>query len=319
MVPAGGVAMSARLRAADLVVAGYNLVLCAVWAGDAGDAWYGPWIMTAHGLAALLPLWLARQHEIAPEFRVLAALREIYPLLGLLAFWAEIDLLHPVVQPGANDALVATLDLAVFGRHLNLHWMPAMPQVALSELMHFSYFAYYPLIFLPPLAMAVARRTEALQDMTLRLMVTYLGCYVIYVAFPVFGPTDLMPMYQGELTDGFFYRLTHAAKEAGNSAGTAFPSSHVAGATTSAVLAWRWLRRPLAWVVTVQAAGVLIATVYTQQHWAIDSLAGLTWALLLQSLAVPWLQDVLASEVGALVPVLPAPAGFRPEPMIGRR
>jgi membrane-associated phospholipid phosphatase len=319
MVPPGGVAVSARLRTADLVVAGYNLVLCAVWAGLAGRAWYGPWITAAHGLAALLPLWLVRQQEVAGERRVLAALREIYPLLCLLAFWAEIDLLHPVVQPGANDALVAGLDRAVFGRHLNLLWMPAMPQVALSELMHLSYFIYYPLIFLPPLVMAVSSRTDALQDMTLRLMVTYLGCYVIYLAFPVFGPTDLVPMYQGELTDGFFYRLTHAAKEAGNSAGTAFPSSHVAGAATSAVLAWRWLRRPLAWVITVQAAGVLVATVYTQQHWAIDSLAGLAWALLLQSLAVPWLQAVLSIDGGPLVPVLPAPAGFLPQPIAGRR
>jgi len=302
--------MSPRLRAADLVVAAYNLALCAVWAGFQGAGWQRPWIMTAHGVAALLPLWLARRQEIAPQHRGLAALREIYPLLGLLAFWAEIDLLHPVVRTGANDALVAALDLTVFGRHLNLLWMPTMPQVGLSELMHFSYFVYYPLIFLPPLAMAVAGRIDALQDMTLRLMTTYLGCYLVYLVFPVFGPTEMMPMYQGELTHGFFYQLTHAAKEAGNSAGTAFPSSHVAGAVTSAVLAWRWLRRPLAWVITVQATAVFLATVYTQQHWAIDSLAGLAWALLLQTFAVPLLQEALTPDAAPPVPILPAPAGL---------
>lgn len=309
--------MSPRLRAADLVVAGYNLVLLAVWARFPGDAWYASWIAAVHGLAALLPLWLAGRPEIAPRRRVLGALREVYPLLGLLAFWAEIDLLHPVVQVGANDALVARLDLLVFGRHLNLLWMPEMPQLALSELLHFSYFLYYPLIFLPPLAMAVAGRGDALQDMTLRLMVTYLGCYLIYLAFPVFGPTDLMPMYQGEPTEGFFYRLTHAAKEAGNSAGTAFPSSHVAGATTSAVLAWRWFRWPVALLISVQAAGVLLATVYTQQHWAIDSATGLLWALLIQGVAVPLLRGALEEDQAPPVPVLPSPAGFRPEPATG--
>jgi membrane-associated phospholipid phosphatase len=158
--------------------------------------------------------------------------------------------------------------------------------------------------------MAVTGRRDALEDMTLRLMVSYLGCYLIYLAFPVFGPTDMMPMYQGELTDGFFYRLTHAAKEAGNSAGTAFPSSHVAGAVTSAVLAWRWLRPALARLITVQAAGVVVATVYTQQHWAIDSLAGLIWALLLQAIAVPFLRQILGPAEDVLVPVLPSPAGF---------
>ena len=302
--------MSAALRTADLVVAGYNLALAAVWAGFDGGAWYAPWIMTAHALGALLPLWLARRPEVPRERRTLAALREIYPLLALLLFWAEIDLLHPVVEPGANDAAVAALDLALFGRHLNLVWMPAMPQVLLSELMHFSYFAYYPLIFLPPLAMAVAGRTDALQDMTLRLMVTYLTCYLIYLAFPVFGPTDMLPMYQGELNDGVFYHLTHAAKEAGNSAGTAFPSSHVAGAVTSAVLAWRWLARRLAWLVSAQALGVVVATVYTQQHWAIDSAAGLLLALALQAFAVPWLCETLSRGTAATVPVLPDAAGF---------
>lgn len=302
--------MTGRLRPADLVVAGYNLVLAAVWGRVSAAEWYAGWIMAAHALGALVPLWLAAGPAVPPERRLLAAVREIYPLLALLAFWAEIDLLHPIVRPGANDAFVAQLDLALFGRHLNLLWMPAMPQIALSELMHFSYFAYYPLIFLPPLAMAAAGRIEALEDMTLRLMVTYLACYLIYLAFPVFGPTDTMPMYQGDLTQGFFYRLTHAAKEAGNSAGTAFPSSHVAGAVTSAVLAWRWLRRRLAWLVTVQALGVVVATVYTQQHWAVDSLVGLLLALLLQSFAVPFLRDVLSPGSGELVPVLPDPAAF---------
>lgn len=311
--------MSARLRATDRLLAGYNLVLCAVWARFPAGEWYVPWITAAHGLAALLPLWLAHRPEVPAERRLLATLREIYPLIGILVFWSEIGLLHRALQVGPNDFAVARLDLAVFGQHWNLVWMPAMPQVAFSELMHFSYFAYYAVIFLPPLFMAVAGRTDALQDMALRLMVTYLGCFLIYLAFPVLGPGHMLPAYQGELTEGFFYWLTHAAKAAGDSAGTAFPSSHVAGAVTSAVLAWRWLRRPWAWVVTLQAVGVLLATVYTQQHWPIDSAAGLAWALLLQAVAVPFLRGVLEQGADELVPVLPAPDGFSADTTAGGR
>ncbi len=309
MVSTGGVVVSDRVRPADLLVAAYNVVLLAVWSRYAGAAWYGPWIAGAHAAAAALPLLLSRSAGSRPG--AMRVLREIYPLLGLLAFWTELGLLQPLAPAGTYDAVVARLDLALFGRHLNLVWMPAMPYPALSEVMHFVYFMYYPLIFVPPIAMSLAGRTEALRDMTLRLMVTYLGCYLLYLAFPVIGPAELLPRYHGPLSDGVFYGLTHAARAAGDSLGTAFPSSHVAGATTAAVLGWRWLPRPVAVLVTAQAGGVLLATVYTQNHYPVDSLAGLLWALGLQLVLVPAVSGVVAAP---RVPVLPV---WSPAPVTG--
>ncbi|MCI0689339.1 MAG: phosphatase PAP2 family protein, partial [Sporichthyaceae bacterium] len=136
--------------------------------------------------------------------------------------------------------------------------------------------------------------------------------------YPVIGPAELMPHYQGELTQGLFYRLTHAARDAGDSLGTAFPSSHAAGAVTAAWLAWRWFGRPVAVLLTVQAGGVLLATVYTQNHYAVDAVAGLVWALGLQAIAVPAILGLFqpASEP-ALVPLLPARWTVWPEPVTG--
>lgn len=305
--------MSHRIRTADLLVAGYNVVLLAVWLRLADAAWFAPSIAAAHAAGAALPLALGRVSE--HRWTGLAGvLRELYPLLCLAAFWSELGLLQALAPGATYDAAITSLDLALFGRHLNLVWMPAMPYPTLSELMHFFYFFYYPLIFLPPLAMCLAGRADALRDMTMRLMVTYLGCYLLYLAFPVVGPAELLPHYQGPLTDGFFYGLTHAARAAGDSLGTAFPSSHVAGSATVAVLAWRWLPRPLAVLITVQAAGVFLATVYTQNHYPVDSLAGLIWALGLQLVIVP---AVRANYAAPRVPVLPARAPSLPEPVTG--
>ena len=300
--------MSDRIRPADLLVAAYNLVLFAVWIRLGGAAWYVPWIAGAHAAAAALPLLFSR---VGTWRRGLGVLREIYPLLGLLAFWSELGVLQRLAPGGTYDAIVSRLDLMLFGQHLNLAWMPAMPYPALSEAMHGFYFLYYPLIFAPPIAMALIGRTDALRDMTLRLMVTYLGCYILYLAFPVIGPAELLPHYQGPLTNGFFYHLTHAARAAGDSLGTAFPSSHVAGATTIAVLAWRWLPRPVAVLITVEAVGVLLATVYTQNHYPVDALAGLLWALGLQLVLVPAFSGAAAAP---RVPVLPVRC---PEPVTG--
>jgi membrane-associated phospholipid phosphatase len=299
--------MSNRVRPVDVLLAGFNLVLAWIWSGPWSGEGYAPWLSTAHACGAALPWLLGRwpgssRRPMAPS----VLLRDWYPYILLLGFWSELGLSPVVARAETYDALVAGLDLALFGQHLNLIWMPSMPDLWLSELMHLSYFAYYPMIFVPPLLMAVVGRRAAFRDITIRLMVTYVGCYLVYLAFPVIGPAELMPHYSGPLTDGTFYRLTHAARQAGDSLGTAFPSSHAAGAVTSAFLAWRWFRPLAAWLITVQAVGVLLATVYTQNHFAVDTLAGLCLALTLQVLAVPALLGACARE--RLVPVLPVRA-----------
>ena len=304
--------MSSRVRPVDLVIAGYNLVLAAVWLRLMDAAAAAPWMAVAHVLAAATPGLLGWcRAEPRGAWRLA---REIYPLAAIGLFWTELGRLHGAGDFAHYDAVIARLDLALFGRHLNLVWMPAMPQRGFSELMHLFYVLYYPLIALPPLAMCLEGRGEALRDMTLRLAVTYLGCYLLYLVFPVIGPAELLPHYRGGLTDGVLYQLSHAARAAGDSLGTAFPSSHAAGAVTAAVLGWRWLSRPVRWLLTVQAGGVLLATVYTQNHYAVDALAGLVVALGLQLGLIP----ALAGEHAAPVPPLPVRWTVRgPEPVTG--
>jgi membrane-associated phospholipid phosphatase len=241
----------------------------------------------------------------------MTVVRNFYPLLWLLVFWPELDLLRDVQSPAyfdvpiaALDRPIAALDRLVFGVNLHAVWMPAMPHVWLSESMFFMYVGYYALIFLPPLFVAVRGRQDALRDMTLRLMVAYTGCYLIYIALPVLGPHYLMELHPGPHTDGIFHQLATAITGAGSSRGTAFPSSHVVGAVTIAFIAWRWFPRWIAWLLTLEALGVVLATVYTQNHYAIDSLLGLVLALALQVAVVPLLYNLFA-DTTARAPMLP--------------
>ncbi len=290
----------------DRLLAGYNLLLAAVWSVVLLRTPYAPWICATHLAATGLPWLLERAKDRLT--RAGRALREIYPLLLLVAFWSELGFVRELLHTGANDAPIAALDLALFGVHVNAVWMPGMPYVWLSEVMHFIYFSYYPLIFLPPLVMGLAGRTAAMRDMTFRLLVTYIGCYLIYILFPVDGPSHTTIRYAGALTDGFFYRLTHAAIEVGDSMGTAFPSSHVAGAVTIAYVGWRWCRPAVATLLAIEAAGVCVATVYTQNHFAIDSVAGVVLALALEGVVMP-------AAVVRPVPILPS---FHPGPLFAR-
>ncbi len=290
-----------RLYPVDRVVAGYNVILAATWVLLIGRVNYAPLVFIAHVAALFLPGLLERRP--GQSSKIPAVLRELYPLLWVMAFWTELDYLRAHLHLVANDAPIIALDHAIFGFHLNEIWIVKMPQVWLSELMHLSYFAYYPLIFVPPLVLAVTSRRAALRDVILRLTVTYLACYLVYVTFPVDGPHYLTSPYQGPLTDGFFYKLVRAAQGLGDSRGAAFPSSHVTGAVTIAIIGWRWFSRPVAVLLSLEAVGVMMSTVYTQNHYTVDSLAGLVWAFSLQLIVVPALAYWLAPRQRSPQPV----------------
>lgn len=310
-------AVTRRAAPGDILVAAYNLLLAAIWWANWRQAPHAPWIAIAHLAAVSLP-WLL---ERAPHRRwdFMAALREIYPLLLLLAFWTELDVLRGVLGSHGYDAGVQSLDIAVFGIHLHAVLLPNLDALWISEPMYFMYYAYYALIFLPPLVLALMRHRTALRDATLRLMATYLTCYLMYIAFPVYGPHFIEAHHQGPHTAGFFYNLVAAAQAAGDSHGCAFPSSHVAGAVTIALIAWRWFPRGLAALLTLEALGVVLSTVYTQNHYGIDSLFGIVWAFSIQLAVVPALAFLLGpTRARRLTPALPelAPA-FRTSDSLG--
>lgn len=298
--------LSGQVRPADRLVAAYNAFQAVLWAALLPRAHFAAGVLAAHAAAVALPWLWARAPRPARPLRVL---KEIYPLLWLAAFWVELDLLRGLSELPSNDGAILRLDMALFGRHLHAEWMPRMSALWWSEAMHFAYYAYYPLIAIPPLYALIAGRTAALQDITFRLMVTYVACYFWYIAFPVDGPWRTRDLYAGALSEGLFYGLVRDALEMGASRGAAFPSSHVAGAVTIALLGWRWFSRPAAVLLTVEALGVVLSTIYTQNHYAIDSLAGIVWGLALQLAAVPALARALGPRPARRpVPVLPRPA-----------
>ena len=299
--------------AVDRLVAGYNLLLVVVWGVLLPRAPYAAWIFSAHLAVVGLPWLLSRAGDRLTAFG--RGLRDIYPLLLIGGYWSELGLIRHLLHASNHDAPIAALDRAVFGVHLNVVWMPGMPQVWFSEAMHGVYFGYYLLIFLPPIVVGMMGRTAAFRDMVFRLLVTYIGCYLVFIFFPVDGPRHTMEPYAGALTDGFLYRLVHGAMDAGDSLGTAFPSSHVAGAVTIAFLGFRWLGPRVATLFAVEAVGVVLATVYTQNHFAIDSMVGVGFALVLQIVVVPALQRALQPAGGPTPSSLPS---FAPEPVPAR-
>jgi membrane-associated phospholipid phosphatase len=140
-----------------------------------------------------------------------------------------------------------------------------------------------------PVALVGSRQPGIRRDIIVGIAATDLGCSLIYSYFPVVGPRELWPILRGTLTQGLFYQLIAGIRSTGDSLGTAFPSSHTAGAVTFAWIAWLYAPRALGWLMVSLAILIAVATVYTHNHFAIDTLAGVVVAVFMQSIVVPYL------------------------------
>jgi membrane-associated phospholipid phosphatase len=218
----------------------------------------------------------------------------VYPVALIAIYWLEMGLVRDAFHTATHDALIAAADVGLFGVHLQAVWIPAMPWLWLSEIMNAAYWFYYPLVFAVPLVLFLARADDRAVELVFALTVAYLACYVSYSVFPVDGPSHTVAKLQGPFTRGFFYRLVSSGTEAGDSMGTAFPSSHVVGAVTAALFALHRLSRPWATVFVLGALGVMVSAVYRQSHFAIDVVAGAAAAPLLYYVVTPVLGRALA-------------------------
>lgn len=273
-------ALSRKIYPVDVVLAGFNLLMAGVWVRGLAEWEYAPVLAAAHVVAAGLP-WLFRKADTlsAP----VGQLRRIYPMIWLAAFWTEVDLVRRNLHEGSFDAVIIALEESLLGFHPHELWLPQVSSLWLSELLYFSYFMYYLSIILPVAWLWLRGRDPELMDTLLRMMAVYTLCFLLFALMPVDGPRHTGMIFEGPAAQGPFAELVQiVAVEHGESLGAAFPSSHVAGAVTMAWVGWLYLPRWAFWLLAVEAMGVFLSTFYTQAHYAIDSVAGLLLAMVVQ-------------------------------------
>jgi membrane-associated phospholipid phosphatase len=291
------------LRPVDYVLILFNAGFCLLWLTALWRSPAAPWLVAAHAGAIGLSFLAGRLgDDVSP---VGGALRDLYPIVLIALYWLEMGLIRHTFHATTFDAPVAAADVWLFGRHLQEVWAPAMPQLWFSEFMFAVYWVYYPMVFLTPLVL-VLRKHPQIERVIFATTVAYLACYAMYAVLPVDGPSHTVQRFQGPHTEGVFYRLVMSGTHAADSMGTAFPSSHVVGAVTVALLAVAWFSRPWAVLFMLGALGVTLSTVYTQGHFAIDSVIGVVFAVAVYYLVTPVLGRVFSGAQFAGPPEAPA-------------
>lgn len=260
--------------------------LMAVYALVAGAALLFPFRPAAWPILALLhlaaivlgaaprPVRIAWENLARRMPRATRVLADWYPLVLVPALYAELAPLNRAVHDGRffDDAILA-LEQTVFRGQPSRDWAAAMPQLALSEILHASYIAYYLIIYLPPLVMYARGMHREFRITVFALILTFFAHYVFFIYFPVQGPRYLFPAPGGVIADGFFYQLAHSILEAGSSQGAAFPSSHVGVSVAQTLMDWRflpWIALPIG----LLTLGLALGAVYAGFHYATDAVLG---------------------------------------------
>lgn len=271
----------------DLLFMAYNLLLAGVWLLRAGTERVMPFMVCLHALVTVLLVVRPRIDEGSRFYhRILVHLS---PYLMWIMAWSEIGWLYRLTQPLVHDGVIMALDRALFGFHLNQELSTLLPWEWLASVMGFSYLSYYLLILGPPVVLALRRRERELYQHTFGLMSTYLACFLVYLIMPVLGPRE-MTAAAGEVAivaGGAFGTAINTFFAAGDSLGTAFPSSHCAASVTAALLVGRHFGRIAGRLALVWAGFIVISTIYTNNHYAVDAVAGVGLAVLVQALAKP--------------------------------
>lgn len=272
MVPHQGLALSttAGLRPVDRLLLGY-LLLTAVVAGTLVA--YRPgagWVLILNlGMMALVVL-LARPG--LGRFGTL--LRQFYPLLLLPALYGALDLLNGLGNVVVHDELVLSWERALFGGEPARTWWQRYPSTFWSTVLHGAYWLFYPILIFPVAWFLRTRNEAALARTVLALTATFVGCYLIFIFFPVAGPYYQYPRPSAEFLDNPMARLVYGTLSTGSSYGAAFPSSHVAAAVVA--LGTTWMGSSAGGRILVLPVLLLIVSVvYCQMHYAVDALAGL--------------------------------------------
>jgi membrane-associated phospholipid phosphatase len=228
---------------------------------------------------------LAARRLPAAGSRVARSVVEWYPLLLMPFLYWELPHLAGSLWGGRYfDGLVQAWEHQLFGHQPSTTWAAQWPSLALSEILHGAYLAYYPVIYGVPAILFFRGRLDAFRDTLFALMLTFVLAYLVFIVFPVQGPRYLFPAPGGALADGPLYRLTHAVLEGGSSQGAAFPSAHAAVAVVQAVNAHRHLPRALPLLVLI-LAGICAGAVFGGFHYAVDMVAGVGLGLLAASVA----------------------------------
>ena len=196
-----------------------------------------------------------------------------YPLVIPLVAFLEVALLHDIFVADWRDRYLLAFEAALFTEPPTV-WLGHQSSVLFSELLQIGYLSYF--LFLPIVALILYARPDPRPFFSLMaaVMLGYVICYVVFLAFPTEGPAHtLRHLHTEPLPNGPFRSAVLFIQRAGTH-GNAFPSAHVVGAVVPVIFAWRYVANLAPWLTALLLL-MCVGAVYDRYHYASDMAGGL--------------------------------------------
>lgn len=255
-----------------------------------------PWLLLAHGTGLVLIHGLIQISARFPANRPLDLIRHYYPIPLFIGFYSETELLNQLFFTGYLDAGFLRFEQWLFGMQPGLEFMVRFPARWLAELLYAAYFSFYLMIAGVGLALLLRDRRQFAHFISVVSFVLYV-CYTIYIFLPVVGPRivdlnlpevslphDALPTTNHDVPESVqravFFRIMGWFYDHFESAGAAFPSSHVAAAICTVYFSFLYLRR-IRHIHLLATILLCVSTVYGRYHYVVDVAAGILTAAVL--------------------------------------
>lgn len=224
--------------------------------------------------------------------------REWLPIIAIPVMYAELPaVMGAPALSSMFDRIVVGWEQALFGTQPARALAERLPFAWLSEPLHVAYLSYYGIVVSVPVLVRALRSRSQFHEAVFALLLTFVVCFLCFVAFPVAGP-----YYTGATMapDGPIRSATLWLLDTGASRGTAFPSSHVAVTAAQCVLAIRYFGARGALLIPVGVA-LAAGAVYGGFHYAVDTFAGAALGVVLARVALRMIRG--AGQANATAPI----------------
>lgn len=224
------------------------------------------------GFLGVICLLIYLNHRVSSN-KAIRFLRYFYPLAMLGYFYPETDYLNNIFFSNL-DPFVANLEVTIFGGHPSIWFSQYMPWKWFNELMNFSYFSYYFLIFIVCYKIYVDSFENFPRTIFIICMSFYIY-YILFILFPVAGPQFYLTPPDNQIPDAYiFSKLIRFVHDMGEGPTAAFPSSHVGIVLILLYLANKFARKLLKWLIPISIL-LILSTVYIKAHYVVDVVAGI--------------------------------------------
>ena len=234
-----------------------------------GIAW--PYLVLAVGAAGAL---MAMERVLRHRSEITgAAARLGYFAVFLPTSYLQLKAIIPAVHPRPLDATLRAIDQTIFGADPTMAIQHLTHPLA-TEILQIAYMTYYLFPLVLPILLLRKRRILETEEFAFAMLLCYYVTFLGYIAVPASGPV-VMIEHEVELTGLFLGgHLYHLVLRVDAHRFDCFPSGHAAVAILVAAYAWKLAPRRVAGFLTVDAALIIVATVYMRYHYVIDLPAG---------------------------------------------